>query len=572
MDYKSIIDNAISDISDFFESEFGYECKKGLQKKIEEYELIIKNDKYDYRGAAVNRKEKRITINKYYSNDFELELFNFVHELLHVLSSKDDLSKKFVEEGIVQLLTYKVLYKKISPSTLIKAYKQDGYRVPVSIMDTVYLINKNSIFQYIVNKDGYNQLLLTFSNFPLLASAMLTKSEKCSSLSSSEMEELSKILIECNYDYSDLCCNVVLIDMIKKMPISDDLMANMPLVIQSEVQEYRRREKEKEKIYECFFKNGFEGLDKISYDFENIQEYSTDVNEWDYLFDTTDKIDDSDTFKLFNQNINNQFLSIALSIIFKNQKIDIEEQLVGLLGIIDSSMVDFFKDSIDFPTKNIHLDSDGISLILGVLLKNELLAESLIERKHPNVKIELEEIVDRTFEKYGVVDYYVVNELFKQYKKDSNNYDEYIKLCNKILSKLEVKRANVIADPNSVWIQGINVTSQNYLQHMSSLNSKKYCSTSDTNYFLQCINYYLLMKQEEDKNDILTISKDWISDEGYFPWENKTIVDNFNSFIECEYSNGYIKNSGNGQMSKLINIISMIRKKSLQEKSEFGLK
>ena len=38
------------------------------------------------------------------------------------------------------------------------------------------------------------------------------------------------------------------------------------------------------------------------------------------------------------------------------------------------------------------------------------------------------------------------------------------------------------------------------------------------------------------------------------------------------YSNGYIKNSGNGQMSKLINIISMIRKKSLQEKSEFGLK
>ena len=290
------------------------------------------------------------------------------------------------------------------------------------------------------------------------------------------------------------------------------------------------------------------------------------------MFDTTDKIDDSDTFKLFNQNINNQFLSIALSIIFKNQKIDIEEQLVGLLGIIDSSMVDFFKDSINFPTKNIHLDSDGISLILGVLLKNELLAESLIERKHPNVKIKLEEIVDRTFEKYGVVDYYVVNELFKQYKKDLNNYDEYIKLCNKILSKLEVKRSNVIADPNSVWIQWINVTSQNYLQHMSSLDSKKYCSTSDTNYFLQCINYYLLMKQEEDKNDILTISKDWISDEGYFPWENKTVVDNFNSFIECEYSNGYIKNSGNGQMSKLINIISMIRKKSLQEKSEFGLK
>ena len=196
----------------------------------------------------------------------------------------------------------------------------------------------------------------------------------------------------------------------------------------------------------------------------------------------------------------------------------------------------------------------------------------MIERKHPNVKIKLEEIVDRTFEKYGVVDYYVVNELFKQYKKDLNNYDEYIKLCNKILSKLEVKRSNVIADPNSVWIQGINVTSQNYLQHMSSLDSKKYCSTSDTNYFLQCINYYLLMKQEEDKNDILTISKDWISDEGYFPWENKTVVDNFNSFIECEYSNGYIKNSGNGQMSKLINIISMIRKKSLQEKSEFGLK
>lgn len=37
MDYKSIIDNAISGISDFFESEFGYECKKGLQKEIEKY-------------------------------------------------------------------------------------------------------------------------------------------------------------------------------------------------------------------------------------------------------------------------------------------------------------------------------------------------------------------------------------------------------------------------------------------------------------------------------------------------------------------------------------------------------
>ena len=64
----------------------------------------------------------------------------------------------------LMLLTYKILCGKVSEKALLKLYEQDGYRVPVTVMDAVYLLNKESILSYISNKDGYNQLLLSVYN------------------------------------------------------------------------------------------------------------------------------------------------------------------------------------------------------------------------------------------------------------------------------------------------------------------------------------------------------------------------------------------------------------------------
>ena len=67
MNYNELIDSAINNISIFFKTEFQFDCKSELSKKIEEYEIIVKNDKNDFRAAAVNRNQKKITINEYYN-------------------------------------------------------------------------------------------------------------------------------------------------------------------------------------------------------------------------------------------------------------------------------------------------------------------------------------------------------------------------------------------------------------------------------------------------------------------------------------------------------------------------
>ena len=465
----------------------------------------------------------------------------------------------------LSLLTYKILCGKVSQNTLLKAYEQDGYRVPVSIMDTVYLLNKEFILSYINSRNGYNQLLLSVSNIPTLASAMLTKSAKCGDLSVSENDEILKILGNCNYNYSDLCCNMTLIEMLKKKPIPENLLQNMPLIIQNEVKKYQMREKEKEKIYQSFLDKGLDGISNISYDFGTLKKYTDDENAWDYLFDIVDQIDESNIYKLFKQNINNQFLSVALSIVFKNKGVDIEEKLIALLGINDASMVEFFKNSSNFSAHNIELDEKGISQFMGVFLKNELLTDAIIENESESSEQHLLNIITSTFEKYGIVDFYVLNELFKQYKKKKNNYNEYMTMCNDVLKKFGLENPNVIADPNSVWIQGKKITNENYLQYMSLFEQNKYYSTRDANYVIQCINYFVMMQQAQDRDSILMITNDWISDEGYLNWSNKNISDNYKMFIEWEYSNGYIRNSENGQFDKLIKTIGSIRKKSLQQ-------
>ena len=278
-----------------------------------------------------------------------------------------------------------------------------------------------------------------------------------------------------------------------------------------------------------------------------------------------DQIDESNIYKLFKQNINNQFLSVALSIVFKNKGVDIEEKLIALLGINDASMVEFFKNSSNFSAHNIELDEKGISQFMGVFLKNELLTDAIIENESESSEQHLLNIITSTFEKYGIVDFYVLNELFKQYKKKKNNYNEYMTMCNDVLKKFGLENPNVIADPNSVWIQGKKITNENYLQYMSLFEQNKYYSTRDANYVIQCINYFVMMQQAQDRDSILMITNDWISDEGYLNWSNKNISDNYKMFIEWEYSNGYIRNSENGQFDKLIKTIGSIRKKSLQQ-------
>ena len=565
MDYKELIDTAIESISSFFESEFQYDCKSELSKKVEEYEVIVKNDKYDYRAAVVNRDIKRITLNEFYNSDTELFFCNIVHELLHILSDKDDLSKKFVEEGVVQLLTYKILCGKVSEKTLLKLYEQDGYRVPVTVMDAVYLLNKESILSYISNKDGYNQLLLSVYNIPALASAILTKSERCGDLSVSENDEILKILEKCNYGYSDLCCNMTLIDMIKKVPMSEELLKKMPLVIQKETNNYQMREKEKKKIYQSFLDNGLDGLSNISYDFGSLKKYNDGDNVWDYIFDITDQINDSDTFKLFKQNINNQFLSVVLSVIFKDKDVDIAGELISLLGIRDASMVDFFEESPNFSVHNIELDENGISQFMGVFLKNELLTDAIVENELESSEQHLLSIITSTFDKYGIVDFYVLNELFNQYKKKINNYDEYMTKCDDVLKRFGLSSPNVLADPNSVWIQGEKITSENYLQYMPLFEKNKFYSTRDANYAIQCLAYFTMIQQEQDKDSILMITKDWINDDGYMNFLNKSLHENYKMFIEWDYSNICLINSGKGEFDKLIEVVSSVKEKSLQQ-------
>lgn len=566
MDYKELIDNAIDNISDFFKSEFNYDCKSEFSKKIDEYEIIIKNDKFDYRSAFVDIKDKTITLNEYYNKDIELLLFSITHELLHILSEKDDISKKFVEEGIVQLLTYKILCNKVSEKTLLKAYEQDGYRVPVSIMDTVYLMNKDYILKYIKSNDGYYQLLLSVINVPSIASAILTKSLKCTDLAESEKEEMLKILDNYNYDYSDLCCNNVLIEKLKKSNFSEDELKKMPLILQNETNNYQKREKEKEKIYQVFSNNGLDGLSNISYNFGTIDKYNDGDDPWEFLFNVADQIDESDNHMLFKHAIHSKFLGVALPIIYKNKDVDIGYNLVALLGINNASMLDFYRKATKFPVHNIELDEKGISELLSTFLKNELLTDAIIEKETGTEEQNLLKLITNTFEKYGIVDYYVLSNLFKHYKNQIQDYNEYKNICDKILKRFELDEPNYFADPNSVWFQGKRITSNNYLQYLSLFDQEQFYLTSDTNYILQYINYFALMQYERDVDSILSIINDWITDDEFFNWSNINFVNNYKRLIEYESgNNGYIMNSGKGQFEMLLKTIKLFRKKSLQQ-------
>ena len=565
MKYLDIIKDAVDSINAFFIQEIDYNCKSELESRLKEYEIIVKNDKNDYRAAFINRKEKKITINEYYCKDVEALLFNFVHEILHVLSNKNDPSKKFVEEGIVQLLTYKIMIGKISQEALKKQYDQDGYKVPVAFMDAIYLMNKKNILNYIKDDDGYNELLSNIANIPTLASAILLKNEQCKDLSDNENKKLLKILLKCNYDYSDLCCNTVLIDALSKIDMSEQVLQNMPLVFQTKNKNYKRREVEKKKIYDLFLNEGYEGLKKLNYDFGTYKEYNND-NVWDYLLDIVDEINSSEQYSLFNQNINNQFLSTALAIAFKEKDTDIETQLVSLLGIKNASMLKFFSESSNNEVKCLKLDTQGINDILNIFLKNELLTEALVQNSNQNTEEVLLNIVTDIHEEYGVTDYYVLNGIFKIYKNKYESYDNYIEACNSVLSKLGIKQGNVLADPNSVWIQDVSINTENYLKYLASLETKKYYSTRDADYLIQSINYHTLLQQEEDSKEILEISHDWVEDEGYFNYANNGNIGNmYIDFIEWEYNGIMRVNSGRGQFDKLMETLGNIRKKSLQQ-------
>lgn len=570
MKYKQIIENAVNNINLFFIQEFNYDCKSELQERIKEYEIGIKNDKTDYRAAFVNIKEKKITINEYYVDNLEILLFNLVHEILHILSNKDNISDKFVEEGIVQLLTYKIMIGKITQESLKNIYAQDGYRVPVCVMDTVYLLNKNYILTYIKDSDGYNKLLSNVYDVPQLASAMLLKSENCGDLSINESKELLKILQQYNYDFTDLCCNTILIDELAKANIPDYLLENMPLIIQNKNKYYKKREIEKQKIYDLYLSDGYKGLEKFNYDFGSFKKYENS-DAWNYIFDVVDEINLSESFNLFTQNINNQILNIVLPIIFKEKKVDIKNELVILLGIKNASMVEFFSKSINNNIKNIKLHTEGITNILDLLLKNELLTEALIQNQNENTEETLLNIIEDTQEKYGLVDYFVLKELFKQYRDKFDSYDNYIESCNQVLNKLGIEEANVMADPKSIWIQEISINENNYLQYMQSLGTERYYSTRDVDYFIQSINYYVITQQEKDGKIISEITSDWFLDYWLNP-ENQTILDNNSSLIEWEYNGCSLINSGKSQFNKLIKTLDMIRQKMLQQSENFKSK
>ena len=59
MKYLDIIKDAVDSINSFFIQEIDYNCKSELESRLKEYEIIVKNDKNDYRVAFINRKEKK---------------------------------------------------------------------------------------------------------------------------------------------------------------------------------------------------------------------------------------------------------------------------------------------------------------------------------------------------------------------------------------------------------------------------------------------------------------------------------------------------------------------------------
>ena len=563
MNYEKIIKLAEEDIEEFFLKEFEWYCKDEFSKRLNEYRLEVQNDKYHYVGAVVDHKKKLIEINEYYNKDMEILLCTIVHELLHILSNKGSGRNNFVEEGTVELLTYKILCKKVSQKTLAKHFEQNGYRIGVCVMDTVYLLDKNIILSYIRDKDGYDNLLAYVDKMPVLASAILSKPMYADTLSTAENEALSEILHQCNFGFSDLCCNIVLIDMAQKMQLQ-----NMPLVVKNKSEKYQMREKEKSKIYKCFLDGGYRALESINYTFGDLINYEN-TSVWDYIFELSEKLDAAENIKLFNQNIYNQILTIILSNVsaaFNGKEEFLKENLIKNLGISNESLANFYCDFTSQQEKvAIKLDSNDLNKILNELLKNELLADSIVEQKIDGLNDVLLEIIDKTYSRYKVVDFYVMNLLFEKLKQQITNYDEYFNACNSILKKCGIAKQNCLADPNSVWIKGTKIDETNYLSCLASLETIDYCSTVDSNYFLQCLNYCILKNKEKDSAIILKITDDWFNDDGWLNYKAEHIVNNFKSFVEWQCVGEYIMNNGSGQFDILINNIAMLRKQKLND-------
>lgn len=563
MNYEKITKSAEEDIEEFFLEEFGWDCKDEFSKRLNEYRLEVENDKYHCVKAEVYHTKKVIIINEYYNEDMEILLCTMVHELSHVLSNKNVDRDDFVEEGIIELLTYKILYKKVSQKTLAKYFEQSCYIISVCMMDTVYLLDKNIILSYIRDNDGYDNLLAFVDKIPVLASAILSKPNGAYTLSTAENEALLEILQQRNFEFSDLCCNIVLIEMAKKMQLP-----NMPLIVKNKSEKYQMKEKEKSKIYKCFLDGGYRALESINYAFGDLISYeNTDI--WNYIFDLTEKLDSAENIKLFNQDIYNQILAIILSNVsaaFNGKKQFLKKSLIKNLGISNESLVNFYCDyAVQQERVAIKLDSDDLNKILNIFLKNELLADSIVEQKIDGLNNVLLEIIDKTYSRYKVVDFYVMNLLFEKLKQQIVNYDEYFNACNNILKKYGIAKQNCLADPNSIWIKGIKIDEANYLSCLASLGTTDYCANVYSDYFLQCLNYFVLENQEKDFVVILKITNDWFNDAGLLDYKNEHIINNYKSFVEWQCAGEYLIKSEFSQFDILINNIAMLRKQKLND-------
>ena len=175
------------------------------------------------------------------------------------------------------------------------------------------------------------------------------------------------------------------------------------------------------------------------------------------------------------------------------------------------------------------------------------------------------EIIDKTYSRYKVVDFYVMNLLFEKLKQQIVNYDEYFNACNNILKKYGIAKQNCLADPNSIWIKGIKIDEANYLSCLASLGTTDYCANVYSDYFLQCLNYFVLENQEKDFVVILKITNDWFNDAGLLDYKNEHIINNYKSFVEWQCAGEYLIKSEFSQFDILINNIAMLRKQKLND-------
>ena len=563
MNFEKIVSKVVDLIVNFFKQEYDIDYKSTFEKILSEYNIKCINDKYDSRGAFVNLNNKILTLNEFYSKDNETMLANLVHEILHILSNKIDNSNKFVEEGIVQLLTYKILYNVISEDSLEKFYNQDGYRVPVAFMDTVYLIDKNIILEYINSNDGYNKLLSKVSEYPDLVSAITLKNENCTDMCEFEGQRLLEILLKQKLEKSDLICNCVLIDYYANLGKLSELGNNVPNLVRNKSLNNAKCDIEKKKLFELYVNRGYQSLDDIHYDFGDFSNYlKGDI--WSYIFDIIDKVDNNDNYNLFNKNINNQMLNFILSFLSNDIKTDIEFDLVKYYGIHDTSLLDFFAKYPKFNIKNLSLDAEGINKVLNLYLKNGLLVEEILNHNNLNYIEIFEKIIDDNYNKYGIVDYNVLYNLFKQYKNICNDYNEYYKLCMEIFKKYNLNESCFMCDPNSIWIENIVVNEDNYISLLELFEKNIFLNNINTNYFLQVISYYVMIEKDKDKiSQIISITNSWFDFDDFFSIDNHNLFNNRRNFIHYEFNGIDIFNDSNSIFEKLILLLKETRKNLL---------